>query len=321
MVLGEPQILGQLKSAFALANACGAVGLELAPAFRQVFAVAKRVRSGTAIGQNPVSVAFAAVSLAQRLFSDLASARVLLVGAGTTIELAAKHLKETGASQLTVANRTLDRANELAGGLGAHAMLLADLPQRLAEFDIVISSTASQLPLIGKGMVEQAMRERKRKPMFMVDMAVPRDIEAQVAELPDAYLYTVDDLNGIIDQNVRLRENEADKALEIIARGVAHYEVRLRERDIADLVVAYRNNTEALCDEQLKKARQMLAAGGDAEQVLESFSRALARKMMHQPSVAMRAAAAQNDESLLQAARKLFGLGEDDSGQRNVDEI
>ncbi|NNC55207.1 MAG: glutamyl-tRNA reductase, partial [Pseudomonadales bacterium] len=320
MVLGEPQIFGQLKSAFALAEACGAVGVELAPAFRQLFAVAKRVRSGTAIGQNPVSVAFAAVSLAQRLFSDLAAARVLLVGAGATIELAGKHLKESGAAQLTVANRTLDRAGALATNLGAHAMLLSDLPERLAEFDIVISSTASQLPLIGKGMVEQAMRARKRKPMFMVDIAVPRDIEAQVAELPDAYLYTVDDLKGIVDQNVRRRENEADKALQIIEKGVEHYEVWLRERDISDLVVAYRNSSEQLCDEQLKKARQMLAAGDSAELVLESFARALARKMMHQPSVAMRAAAAQNDEALLQAARKLFGL-QDEAFEQPGDEI
>ncbi|NNC55045.1 MAG: glutamyl-tRNA reductase, partial [Pseudomonadales bacterium] len=246
---------------------------------------------------------------------------VLLVGAGATIELAAKHMKESGAGQLTVANRTLDRASELASELGAQAMLLADLPQRLAEFDIVISSTASQLPLIGKGMVEQAMRVRKRKPMFMVDIAVPRDIEAQVAELPDAYLYTVDDLNGIVDQNVRLRESEADKAQEIIAQGVAHYEGKLRERDIADLVVAYRNNTEALCDEQLKKARQMLAAGEDAEQVLEGFSRAQERKMMHQPSVAMRAAAAKNDKALLQAARKLFGLADDAGAGLDADKI
>ncbi|MGB5326314.1 MAG: glutamyl-tRNA reductase [Pseudomonadales bacterium] len=310
MVLGEPQILGQMKSAFAVARGVVAVGVELAPVFRQVFAIAKKVRSGTAIGQNPVSVAYAAVALAQRLFSDLATANVLLVGAGATIELVARHMQQAGAQRITVANRTLDRAGELAALFGARAMLLSELPERLADFDIVISSTASQLPLIGKGMVEQAMRARRRKPMFMVDIAVPRDIEPQVSELPDAYLYSVDDLKDIIDQNVRLREQEADKAQVIIAQGVEAYEAWLRERGVSDLVVAYRDATEALCDEQLQKARQMLAAGESADVVLENFARALARKMMHQPSVAMRSAAASDNRRLLEAARKIFNLPE-----------
>ncbi|MBT8148611.1 MAG: glutamyl-tRNA reductase, partial [Gammaproteobacteria bacterium] len=195
-------------------------------------------------------------------------------------------------------------------------MLLAEIPERLAEFDIVISSTASQLPIIGKGMVEQAMKARKHRPMFMVDIAVPRDIEAQVEQLPDAYLYSVDDLKDIIEHNVRLREREADKAHEIIASGVADYQAWLRTRSASDLVVAYRDATQQLCDEQLQKARQLLANGEPAEQVLDNFARALSRKMMHNPSVAMRDAAAAADQVLLDAARTLFGLADTDNAHR-----
>jgi len=321
MVLGEPQIFGQLKSAFAVAREASAIGGELGPVFQQVFAVAKRVRSGTAIGQNPVSVAYAAVALAQRLFSELARAQVLLVGAGATVELVAKHLQDAGTQQITVANRTLDKAHSLANTLGGKAMLLAELPERLNEFDIVISSTASQLPIIGKGMVEQAMKARKHRPMFMVDIAVPRDIEAQVAQLPDAYLYSVDDLQDIIQHNVRLREREADKAHEIIASGVAEYQAWLRTRSATDLVVAYRAATQQLCDEQLDKARQLLANGEPAEQVLDNFARALSRKMMHNPSVAMRDAAAAADEEFLQAARTLFGLVNKDGSYREEPDL
>ena len=314
MVLGEPQIFGQMKSAFAVSRQADALAGELGPAFQHVFTVAKKVRSGTAIGQNPVSVAYAAVAMAQRLFSDLAQAHVLLVGAGATIELVARHLQDAGAAQITVANRTLDRAYELATTLGSKAMLLAEVPERLADFDIVISSTASQLPIIGKGMVEQAMKARKRKPMFMVDIAVPRDIESQVAELPDAYLYSVDDLKDIIDQNVKLREQEADKAQEIIVQGVEQYQSWVRARGASDLVVAYRDAAQLLCDEQLLKARQMLANGEPADTVLEVFARGLARKMMHTPSVEMRNAAAIEDKAMLAAARKLFGLPGPGSG-------
>jgi glutamyl-tRNA reductase len=304
MVLGEPQIFGQMKSAFAVSRGVNALGAELGPALEHVFAVAKKVRSGTAIGENPVSVAYAAVAMAQRLFSELAQARVLLVGAGATIELVAKHMRDAGADQITVANRTLEKAHILASALGSRAMLLAELPENLSDFDIVITSTASQLPIIGKGMVEQAMKARKHKPMFMVD------IEPQVAELPDAYLYSVDDLKGIIDQNVKLRQEEAGKAQEIIAGGVEQYQSWVRSRDASDLVVAYRDATQIMCDEQLHKARQLLASGESPEAVLESFARSLARKMMHTPTVEMRNAAAAADKNLLDAARILFDLPE-----------
>lgn len=313
MVIGEPQILGQMKSAYAVSRSVNALAGELGPAFQHIFTVAKKVRSKTAIGENPVSVAFAAVAMAQRIFSDLAEADVLLVGAGETIELVARHLQEAGVGSIVVANRTLEKAEALANKLGSRGMLLSALPETLQQFDIVISSTASQLPVIGKGMVEQALKARKRKPVFMVDIAVPRDIEPQVAELEDAYLYSVDDLKDIIDQNVRLREQEADKAAEIITAGVDEYQLQLRSRGASDLVVMYRQATERLCDEELLKARQMLGNNQDAEVVLDAFARALTRKLMHQPSVEMRNAAAVEDEVLLNSARILFGLSEADS--------
>lgn len=310
MVLGEPQIFGQMKSAYAVARQSDTLGGELEPAFQLAFSVAKRVRSGTAIGENPVSVAFAAVALAQRIFSDLPAISVLLIGAGETIDLVAQHMTKAGASNITVANRTLDKASKLAEKFSAHAMLLSDLPEKLAEFDIVISSTASQLPLIGKGMVEQALKMRKHRPMFMVDIAVPRDIESQVSELADVYLYTVDDLKDIIDQNMQLREQEVDKASEIIDAGVEQYLSRIRSRDVAGLVVNFRESMEATSQEELDKALQLLGTGKAAEEVLELFARTLTRKFMHKPSVAMREAASSDNQPLLDAAKTLLGLQE-----------
>ena len=308
MVLGEPQIFGQMKSSYAVAREANSIGVELEPAFQHVFAVAKKVRSDTAIGENPVSVAFAAVTLAQRIFADLSAASVLLIGAGDTIELVAQHLIESGAGRVVVANRTLDRAQALASRLGASAILLADIPEQLASFDIVISSTASQLPVLGKGAVEAALKARKRRPMFMVDIAVPRDIEAQVAELPDVYLYSVDDLRDIIDHNVRLREAEVNKAAEIIDNGVEYFMHWYRSRAHTDLLVTYRNAIQSLRDAELERARQALQAGKPAEQVVEALARGLTQKIMHQPTVEIRNAAGQGDQQLLSSAKKLFGL-------------
>jgi len=308
MILGEPQIFGQMKSSYAVSRQLNAIGVELEPAFQRVFAVAKKVRSDTAIGENPVSVAFAAVTLAQRIFADLSSVAVLLVGAGDTIELVAQHLMNSGAKDVVVANRTLDRAQALAGRLNAKAIMLSEVPEALSDFDIVISSTASQLPVLGKGAVEAALKSRKRRPIFMVDIAVPRDIEPQVADLPDVYLYTVDDLRDIIDHNVRLRVAEADKATEIIDAGVEEFVLWRRSRGATDLVVSYRNNIEALRDEELERALQLLQAGKSAEEVLTGLARALTQKIMHQPTVEMRNAAGLKNTSLLESAKKLFGL-------------
>lgn len=308
MILGEPQIFGQMKSSYAVSRQVNALGVELEPIFQHVFAVAKKVRSDTAIGENPVSVAFAAVTLAQRIFADLSSVAVLLVGAGDTIELVAQHLINSGAKNVVVANRTLDRAQTLAGRLNAKAILLSDVPSSLGDFDIVISSTASQLPVLGKGAVEDALKSRKRRPIFMVDIAVPRDIEPQVADLPDVYLYTVDDLRDIIDHNVRLRVAEANKATEIVDAGVKEFATWQRSREATDLVVSYRSNIQSLRDEELERALQLLQSGKSPEEALSSLARALTQKIMHQPTVEMRNAAGLNNKALLESAKVLFGL-------------
>ena len=214
MILGEPQILGQMKSAYAVAREAGTVGPLLGRLFQATFSTAKTVRTDTAIGENPVSVAFAAVSLAKQIFADLHRSQALLIGAGETISLVARHLHDQGVKRIVVANRTLERASQLAEQFGAHAVLLADIPQELAHSDIVISSTASQLPILGKGAVERALKQRKHKPMFMVDIAVPRDIEPEVGELDDVYLYTVDDLHEVIEENLKSRQGAAQAALQ-----------------------------------------------------------------------------------------------------------
>lgn len=312
LVLGEPQILGQMKSAYAVASQAGTVGATLHAAFQQVFGVAKRVRSETAIGENPVSVAYAAVTLAQQIFSDLKEDTALLIGAGETIQLVARHLKEQGIRRLIVANRTLERAHAISRELGAEAILLADIPEHLHKADIVISSTASQLPLLGKGAVESALKKRKHKPMFMLDIAVPRDIEEEVGSLDDVYLYTVDDLHAVIDQNKKSREAAADKAREIIAEGVGQYLKMQRAQDAAATIRAYRQEAEALAARELAKAQKALEAGGDPAQLMAQLSRAVTNKLLHPPSAALRQASAEGRTELVAAARELFGLQADD---------
>ena len=228
LVLGEPQIFGQIKSAYAVGREAQTVAAELNQAFQQAFAAAKRVRSETAIGQNPVSVAYASVSLAEQIFANLNNAHALLVGAGETIELVARHLQEKKIGQITVANRTLNRAQELAENFAAEAILLSDIPDYLHRADIVISSTASQLPILGKGAVESALKKRKHKPIFMVDIAVPRDIEPEVEELDDIYLYTVDDLEEVIQDNLRARQSAADMAQDIVDQEVNGWSTKQR---------------------------------------------------------------------------------------------
>jgi len=319
MILGEPQILGQMKSAFAVAAHSGSIGAELGRIFPQVFAIAKRVRTDTAIGENPVSVAFAAVNLTQHIFSDLSRTRALLIGAGETIELVARHLAEKGVRDIVVANRTLGRARELAEKFGAEAILLSDIPDHLARADIVISSTASQLPILGKGAVESALKQRKHKPMLMIDIAVPRDIEAEVAELDDIYLYTVDDLKEIVDENLKNRENEALKADEIIAEGVENYYRQLRALDAVSTVKELRNKIETLRDAELEKARHSLAIGEPAEQVLAQLARNLTNKLLHSPSSQLRRASALGRNEVISWSRELFEL-DPQADSRNLGE-
>lgn len=310
MVLGEPQILGQMKSAYALSRELNQLGSELQHVFQHVFSTVKRIRTNTAIGENPVSVAYAAVALAERIFSDIKTLSVLLIGAGETIELVGRHVKDAGVNHIAIANRTIDKAWELASKLDAKALLLVDLPEQLSGYDVIISSTASQLPILGKGAVEQALKERKYRPMFFVDIAVPRDIESQVNDLADAYLYTIDDLKNIIDNNLKLRANEASKATEIISEGVRDYEHQLRARLASDLVIEYRENVQSVSDDELEKALQALQSGASPQVVLEGFARGLTRKLMHVPSVEMRNAAAKQDQVFLDSARVLLGLGD-----------
>lgn len=308
LVLGEPQILGQMKSAYAVANDAGSLGTHLHSAFHKIFSVAKRVRSETAIGENPVSVAYAAVSLAQQIFSDLKDDTALLIGAGETIELVARHLSEQGLKHIIVANRTLSNAAELARKFNGEAILLSDIPEHLHRADIVISSTASQLPLLGKGAVEAALRKRRHKPMFMVDIAVPRDIEAQVDELSDVYLYTVDDLREVIDENMRSREEAAKIASEIINEGVLSYAEDLRSQDSVATIRVFRQAIEELKDVELTKALRQLQAGAHAEDVVRQLARNLANKVMHKPTQQLKRASVAGDHELATSLHRLFEL-------------
>ena len=241
-VLGEPQILGQLKNAYRIAREAGTLGPELDLLSQISLNVAKQVRTDTDIGRNPVSVAFAAVSLAQQIFENLSEKRALLLGAGDTIQLVAEHLARHRPKQLTIANRTLANAQSLAGQFAAQAIQLSDVPKHLADFDIIIASTGAPLPVLGKGAVEAALRKRRRRPMFMVDIAVPRDIEPEVQELADVYLYTVDDLTQIIDDNVASRRDAADGAEVLVTEGADRYERERRARDGASVLKQFRNS-------------------------------------------------------------------------------
>jgi len=308
MVLGEPQILGQMKSAFAVAREAGVIRSELGRVFQQVFSAAKRVRTETAIGENPVSVAFASVSLARHIFADFSTATALLVGAGETIELVARHLVDAGVKKIIVANRTLGRARQLAENFGAEAVLLSEIPEQLPRADIVITSTASQLPILGKGAVERAIKLRKRRPIFMVDIAVPRDIEPEVGSLDDIYLYSVDDLQGVINENRRSRENEARKADSIIDQCVEQCLRAMRSQGAVETLKAYRGKAEAIRDQELDKALRLLQRGGDPEQVLGSLARGLTNKLIHNPSIQLKEASAEGREDLLKWAHRLFDL-------------
>lgn len=310
LVLGEPQILGQMKTAYATAQEAGTVGSNLGRLFRQTFSIAKKVRTDTAIGENPVSVAFAAVRMAQHIFADVQRSTALLVGAGETIELVARHLRQAGVAKIVVANRTLARAQTLAQEFNAEAILLEDIPQALASADIVISSTASPLPILGKGMVESALKKRRHKPMFMVDIAVPRDIEEEVGELSDVYLYTVDDLRSIIDENVRSREVAAQQAESLIVTGVEHFMRDLKVLDAVETVTDLRDHVNQLRSEQLEKALKQLEQGQSPAEVLTHFAHIFTNKLLHAPTIALREASAEGNLEALDWARTLFQLPE-----------
>lgn len=308
LVLGEPQILGQIKDAYSTANQAGTIGRQLNRLFQHTFSVAKQVRTDTAIGANPVSVAFAAVSLSKRIFADLSKHTALLIGAGETTELVAQHLANQGVNKMIVANRTVERAQTLANKFDAEAIALSGMPERLVEADIIIASTASQLPILGKGAVERALKQRKHRPMFMVDIAVPRDIEPEVGELDDVYLYTVDDLHEVIEEGRQSREEAAVQAEEIIVNQVDHFMGWLRSLKGVDTIRAFREQAEQKRDEQLAQAQKQLAAGKDPEQVMNDLARTLTNKLIHEPSAQLNQAAYSGRKEILDTARELFNL-------------
>jgi glutamyl-tRNA reductase len=280
-------------------------------AFQWAFAAAKRVRSETAIGQNPISVAYASVSLAEQIFSDLSSAHALLIGAGETIELVAKHLRERQIGQITVANRTLERAQELAEDFSAQAILLSDIPDHLHDADIVISSTASQLPILGKGAVEAALKKRLHKPMFMVDVAVPRDIEPQVEELDDIYLYTVDDLEEVIRDNIKARQSAADLARVIVDQETESWAAKQRELAVVDTIKAFRDSAESIRDAEVERALDALRRGQDATEVINALARNLTNKLLHKPTTKLKQVSEEGREDAINVTHELFGLNQE----------
>ena len=297
MVLGEPQILGQMKSAFATAHKTGATGKMLNQLFQHSFTVAKQVRSDTLIGASAVSVAYAAVKLARQIFADLSQQTVLLIGAGETIDLTAQHLKQQEVGHIIVANRTVERAQKLASLIDGEAISLAELPSRLHEADI-----------LGKGAVENALKERRHRPVFMVDLAVPRDIEAEVGELNDVYLYTVDDLKDVVDEGIQARREAAKEAEQIIELQVDTFMNWIMSLDAVPMIRALREHADSLRQQELDKARAMLANGEDPEAVLEKLARTLTNKYTHAPTAALKQAGHEADKAVIEAARRLFNL-------------
>ena len=309
MVLGEPQILGQMKQAVKEAEAAGALGTTLHQLFQRSFSVAKEVRSSTEIGAHSISMAAAAVRLAGQLFEDLAKTRVLFVGAGEMIELTATHFAAKTPRQMTVANRTLERGERLATHFGAEAMRLADLPERLHEFDIVVSCTASSLPLIGLGAVERALKKRKHRPMFMVDLAVPRDIEPEVGQLADVYLYTVDELASQVQTAGEKRQAAVAQAEAIVETGVQSFMHWLDQRHTVPLIQALHAQTDDWRAAEIARARKLLAKGAEVDEVLDALSKGLTQKMLHGTLAELHASDGEQRLQLAQTVSRLFLRG------------
>jgi glutamyl-tRNA reductase len=306
MVLGEPQILGQMKQAVREADEAGTLGTTLHQLFQRSFAVAKEVRTSTEIGAHSVSMAAAAVRLAGQLFEDLRQQRVLFVGAGEMIELVATHFAAREPHSMALANRTLERGEALAARFGGQALRLAELPERLHEFDIVVSCTASSLPIIGLGAVERALKSRRRRPIFMVDLAVPRDIEPEVAQLSDVYLYTVDDLSTLVQSAGERRQAAVAQAEAIIDAGVQSFAHWLDQRASVPVIQALNRQADAWRVAELARARKLLARGDDPQAVLDALARGLTQKMLHGAFAELNAADASQREQVAQVVVRLF---------------
>ena len=310
MVLGEPQILGQMKQAVREADEAGTLGTTLHQLFQRSFAVAKEVRTSTEIGAHSISMAAAAVRQASQLFENLSRTRVLFVGAGEMIELTATHFAARNPRAMAVANRTLERGEKLATHLGAQAVRLVDLSQRLHEFDIVVSCTASSLPIIGLGAVERALKARKRRPMFMVDLAVPRDIEPEVAQLDDVYLYTVDDLSALVQTAGEKRQAAVAQAEAIIETGVQGFVHWLDQRTTVPLIQALNTQADQWRATEIARARKLLAKGEDIEAVLDALSRGLTQKMLHGAMAELHSADTSQRPQVAAALSRLFLRGD-----------
>jgi glutamyl-tRNA reductase len=306
MVLGEPQILGQLKNSYDQARGGNTVNSILDRLFQHSFSVAKRVRTDTEIGSNPVSVAFAAVNLSKQIFGDLNQLHALLVGAGETIELVSRHLKSQQIGSMTIANRSVERAQLLADQIGADAVQINAVPEQLVRADIVISSTASQLPILGKGATESALKQRKHRPIFMVDLAVPRDIETEVGDLQDIYLYTVDDLKSVVDENLRGRELAAEAAQEIINLEVTAFNQWLRTHQSSDQIRQLRDSAELIKQQAIEKALGQIKNDADPEQAITRLANEITNKLMHKPTIEMRKALQNEDEERIRLLKSLI---------------
>lgn len=306
LVLGEPQILGQMKQAYAQANEQGTMGSLLGKLFQHAFSVAKQVRTDTAIGSSPVSVAFAAVNLSKQIFGELNELTALMIGAGETIELAARHLQSSNIKHIIIANRSINKGQALADQFSAQAISLPQIPEYLHQADIIISSTASPLPILGKGAMENALKKRKHKPVFICDIAVPRDVEAEVNELDDVFLYTVDNLQDIIQENIESRQQAAEQAREIIDNQVGDFLNWERALGAVDVIREIRENAENMSAQILLKAQAQLAQGKPAEDVLAFLARNLTNKLLHQPSTTLRQSGENARHDLLDYARQLF---------------
>ncbi|HLW74915.1 MAG TPA: glutamyl-tRNA reductase [Gammaproteobacteria bacterium] len=313
-ILGEPQILGQIKDAYELARPHGAAGQRLHRLFQFAFAVAKQVRTDTHIGENPVSVAYAAVRLARQIFADFSRLTVLLIGAGETIELAARHLHEQGTRRMVIANRTVARARELAEQFNAYAIGLDEMPAHLDEADIVIASTGSPEPLLRRAHVEAALSGRKRRPLLIVDIAVPRDVDPEVSGLEDVYLFSIDDLHKVVEDNLRSRRVAAQEAETLIEAHVARFHEQQRGLEAVPAIRAVREHAAGLRDHTLEQARQRLAHGEAPEQVLRFLADTLTNRLMHAPTAYLRQAAHEGREQILRELNALFGLDKRDDG-------
>ncbi len=313
MVLGEPQILGQFKQSVKIAQDAGTLGTLLHKLFQRTFEVAKEVRTNTDIGANSISMAAAAVKLAQRIFGDISEQKVLFIGAGEMIELCADHFAAQKPKSMAIANRTIERGSNLAEkfssqGVQAQAILLNDLPSHFAEFDIVVTSTASQLPIIGLGMVETALKARRHRPIFMVDLAVPRDIEHEVAELDDVFLYTVDDLAQVVSDGIENRQAAAVEAETIVANRVEHFMQWFKKRDAVPTIKALRDQADAMRKAEMDKALKLLQKGEAPEKVLEAFSIALTNKFLHAPSHALNQSHGEEHAKLEDTLKQIYQI-------------